>query len=116
MNTLLLDILTWDLVVDLNGNIAMATKPYALAQDAASAIKLFSGELWYDTTQGVVYFNEILGTLPPLALLKQKFNEAALTVPEVTAARTFISSFRGRVLSGQVQITSKTGLTAVANF
>ena len=51
--TLLLDPLKWDLVVDAAGNIAVASPPYALAQDAASSIKLFSGECYYDTSIGV---------------------------------------------------------------
>ena len=56
MNTLLLDASAWDLVLDANGDIALAAPPYAVAQDVASAISLFLGELWYDTTQGVPYF------------------------------------------------------------
>jgi len=69
LNTLLLDQTAWDLVIDSNGNIAMASPPYSLAQDVASAIKLFQGELWYDTSKGIPYFNEILGHMPPLSLL-----------------------------------------------
>ena len=56
MKTLLLDQTTWDLTLDANNNIALAAEPYAFAQDAASAIRLFQGELWYDTTRGVPYF------------------------------------------------------------
>ena len=41
MKTLLLRPDTWDLTLDSAGNIAVAENPYALAQDAASAIKLF---------------------------------------------------------------------------
>lgn len=117
MNTLLLDLNTWDLVVDANGNIAMATNPYSLAQDAASAIKLFTGELYYDTTQGVPYFASILGKLPPISLIKNAFVNAALGVPEVVSAQAFLSSISPqRVLSGQVQVKSQSGQTAVTIF
>jgi hypothetical protein len=116
MNTLLLDLTNWDLVVDVSGNIALATDPYSQGQDAASAIKLFQGELYYDTTQGLPYFQSILGKFPPLSLIKQQFSEAALTVPGVTGAACFISSIQGRTISGQVQITNTTGQTAAANF
>ncbi|AJJ19826.1 hypothetical protein [Yersinia intermedia] len=54
-NTLLLDRTAWDLVLDANGDIAMASLPYSIAQDVASAIKTFIGECWYDTSQGVPY-------------------------------------------------------------
>ena len=36
-NTLLLDRTVWDLLLDGSGNIAIATEPYATAQDVASA-------------------------------------------------------------------------------
>lgn len=116
MRTLLLDTIGWDLVVDANGNIAAASDPYALAQDAASAVRLFQGELWYDTTSGIPYFDQILGKLPPLALVKAKIVAAALTVPGVAAAACFISSFSGRTVHGQIQITTSTGVIAAAGF
>jgi len=107
MNTLLLDVEKWDLVTDSNGNIAMATEPYALAQDVASACRLFEGELWYDTAQGVPYWQAILGQMPPLGYLKAKYSIAALSVPDVQDPKIFIASItRDRVVSGQVQFTS----------
>lgn len=116
MKTLLLDPNTWDLVLDLNGNIALADEPYALAQDAASAIRLFQGELYYDTVSGVPYWQSILGQMPPLSLIKAKFVEAALTVPGVVSAVCLISSFTDREIRGQVQITSVSGQTSVIGF
>lgn len=114
MRTLLLDIDDWDLVVDAYGNIAAADNPYALAQDAASAVKLFQGEQYYDTAKGVPYWKEILGLAPPLSYMRAKFVEAAMTVPEVVAARCFISSFVDREIKGQVQVTDRLGnITAV---
>lgn len=116
MKTLLLDSEQWDLVADAFGDIAVASNPYALAQDAASAIKLFLGEQYYDTTKGVPYWQDILGLYPPLSLVKAKFVEAALTVPEVVAAQCFIQSFIRRELRGQVQVTDKEGIISQAAF
>jgi hypothetical protein len=116
LNSLLLDRTTWDLCVDASGNIAMASPPYALAQDAASAIKLFSGELFYDTSQGIPYFAQILGHFPPLALMKAQFVAAAITVPGVASAVCFISSIVNRKVSGQVQITDTSGTVSAAGF
>ena len=113
--TLLLDTLLWDLTLDASGNIAVATAPYQLAQDAASAIRLFQGELWYDTTQGVPYQN-ILAQNPPLSLLKQQLVDAALTVPDVVSAQCFIASVSGRGVTGQVQVTNSSGVVTAANF
>lgn len=116
MKTLLLDNSTWDLVIDASGNIAVASDPYALAQDAASAIKLFEGELWYDTLPGVPYWGQILGQAPPISLLKAKFVAAALTVPGVVAAACFITAITDRVVTGQVQVTDKLGRVTPAGF
>lgn len=116
MQTLLLNPLTWDLMTDANGNIAMASEPYASAQDAASAIKLFLGELWFDTAQGVPYFTQLFGQPPNIMLMKAKFVAAALTVPDVASATVFITSISGRNVSGQVQVTDNNGVTTAANF
>lgn len=116
MDTLLLDVETWDLMVDVSGNIASAKAPYAQAQDAASALKTFQGEVYFDTTLGVPYFAEILGHLPPLSLVRTLFVNAALAVPGTVSAQCFFSSFTGRVLGGQVQITDALGNVAAAGF
>jgi hypothetical protein len=119
MDTLLLDTVTWDLLLDANGNIAVATDPYSLAQDAASAIRTFLGECFFDTTVGVDY-SRILGQSPPaLALIKQLFGAAALTVPDVENVKVYISGFdpNTRILTGQVQVTdAETGQVSAATF
>ena len=109
MRTLLLDTQTWDLVLDAFGNIAVAAEPYAIAQDVASAIRLFNGELYYDTSKGVRYFEDILGHAPPLPLLKGELTNAALTVPLVRSAQAFIAVSKDRVVTGQVQCEAEAG-------
>jgi hypothetical protein len=113
MNTLLLNQSNWDLTVDATGNIAMATDPYAPAQDAASACRVFLGEQWYDTTLGIPYFSQILGAFPPqFNLLKAWLVQTSETVPEVISAVAFITAFNRRSVGAQVQLTLTTG-TAV---
>lgn len=116
MNTLLLDRTTWDLCLDAYGNIAMAAPPYALAQDAASAIRTFQGEVYYDTTLGIPYFDQILGQFPSLQLMKAQFVAAAMTVPGVVSAVCYIDSIAGRTVTGQVQVTDSTGTVSAASF
>lgn len=108
-NTLLLDRTAWDLVLDSHGNIALASPPYALEQDVASAVRLFLGELWYDTTKGIPYFEEILGQLPPVSLFTSYIEKVALTVPGVVSARCVISSFQNRAISGEIQFIDDSG-------
>lgn len=116
MKTLLLDRTTWDLLLDASGNIAVATAPYQLAQDVASAVRLFAAELWYDTTRGVPYWNNILGKRPPIRFFKAQVEKAALSVPGVLAATCNLVSFTGRQLAGQIVITDATGKTQNVQF
>ena len=116
-STLLLDIATHDLVLDSNNNIAVAAPPYALAQDAASAIMTFLGEVFWDVTIGVPWKQQILGQRPSLQLLKAQLVTAAETVPGVASAVVYISSFSNRGVSGQVQVSEQsTGQVSVASF
>lgn len=108
-NTLLLDRTAWDLVLDSNGNIAMAKPSYAVAQDVASAIRLFLGELYYDTTKGVPYWSEVFGQMPPVSLIQQLLVNAALTVPGVVTAQVIITAFDARSVTGQVQFIDENG-------
>ena len=110
-NTLLLDQSSWDLVVDSNGNIAMATPPYSVAQDVSSAIKTFLGDAYYDATAGIDYFGQVLGQEPPLPVLQTLMENAALTVPGVVSATCIIEGFTGRKVNGQVQFTDSDGNT-----
>jgi len=116
MKTVLLDTIAWDMVLDVDGNIAVASEPYSLAQDAASAIRTFLGECWYNTTLGVPYFESFLGKAPNITLMKAKFVAAALTVPGVSSAKVFITSVAGRRVTGQVQVTADDGTQSAATF
>lgn len=116
MNTLLLDRTAWDLVLDAAGNIAMASNPYAVVQDVASAIKLFKGELFYNKAPGVPYWQDILGHRPPLALVREHVQRAALTVPGVSGALCTLTKFDDRALEGYVEVTLTDGTTQTVSF
>lgn len=106
----------WDLTLDVNGNIAVASPPYALAQDAASECRLFAGEAYYQTSRGVPYWGQILGLAPPLSLVRAYLNRAAQLVPGVVSSSVFFTSFVNRKLAGQVQVTDESGTTVAASF
>ena len=116
MNTMLLDTAAWDLVLDSNGDIGLASPPYAVAQDVASAIRTFLGECSYDTTLGVPYWQDFLGQPFSQSAVIQAMNAAALTVPGVVSANTVITSFTNRQVSGQVQFSTSDGTTTTINF
>lgn len=117
-STLLLSQSAWDLVLDAAGNIAVASEPYALAQDAASAIRTFLGEWYWDTSLGIPYLTKVFGKNPSLSQLKDLLVTAALSAsPDISSAAVFISAITNRSVSGQVQVTSaSTGQTSAVNF
>lgn len=104
MKTLLLDQTLWDLCKDTNGNIAVASDPYSIAQDVSSECRVFHGEVYYDTTRGIYYFEQILGQTPPLPTMRAQYIAAALTVPGVTDAQCFFAGLSNRKLTGQLSL------------
>ena len=115
-NTFVLDSTTWDLVLDAQGNVAVAAPPYAVAQDVSSACRTFLGEIWYDTENGIAYHGEILGKFPPLSLLKKGLTDAASQVPGCFKPVCYFSSYTNRKLTGQVQFYDEAGGIQVAGF
>ena len=105
-----------DLCLDSSGNIALASEPYSLAQDAASAIATVLGEAYYDTSLGIPYFAQDLGHNVPLELLRAQMVAQALLVPDVIAAQVFFSSIVNRKLSGQIQVTNNAGIVTATGF
>jgi hypothetical protein len=116
VKTLLLDNTYWDLLTDAAGNIAVASEPYAVAQDVASALKLFLGELWYNVDTGIPYFTEILGHTPPISYFQELMVAAARTVPTVTKAQCIIEAFENRTVTGQVIFETTNGQTGIVNL
>ena len=111
MTTLFLNPKTWDLALDAEGNIAYAIEPYAKAQDVASAIRLFKGELYYDTEKGIPYFDETFGKKQSLALYQYRLEQAALSVSGVVSAKATIESREGRIVAGAISFTDNTNNT-----
>jgi hypothetical protein len=116
-DTILLDTVTWDYVVDAAGNWAKASPPYSIAQDVSSACRLILGELWYDSTQGIPYIDlkgnegQVMGKVPPLSVIQEFLVNAALSVPGVVKAKAVIQSFSAatRQVTGQVQFVDVNG-------
>jgi hypothetical protein len=108
--TLLLDQGTWDLCLDAMGNMAVASAPYAVAQDLASQFKTFLGECWYDNAQGMPYWQQIMGQLPPASLIVAAFEAQAVLVPDIASAVASIGGVDStRDMLGQVIATDTDG-------
>lgn len=116
MQTMLLDSLRWDVILDADGNMALASDPYSAAQDVASACRTFLGEVYYATNLGIPYLGQILGQEPSQAFVKAQLEAAAATVPGVTNPVAFITGLSARELSGQVQFTDSNGVTQTVSI
>jgi hypothetical protein len=115
-STLLLDKQTWDLTTDAFGNIAMDSTRYAIAQDVASAVKTVQGELFYDTSVGIPYYDQVLGQNFVPQLVKALFEQAALTVPGVVEAEATIFLSDTRELTGKIVVIDENGIEIVVQL
>ena len=116
MDTIKLDTSSWDLTLNASGNIATQTDASAIAQDVASAIRLFEGELFYDVTLGVPYYSQVLGKPYAQALVQGLINEAALTVPGVVSAQTTLTAPVARKVTGECKVIDATGQSNNVHF
>lgn len=114
-STLLLGDKSWDLTIDAFGNIAADTTRYAIAQDVSSAIRTVLGELFYDTTIGIPYYEQVFGKNFISQLVKAYMEQAALTVPGVVSALATVALNDSRELTGNVVVVDEDGIeTSIA--
>lgn len=110
--TWLLDWDTGDSCLDANGNVAVASAPYSIAQDVTTALRTFLGECWYDNTLGVAYWQGILGERPPASYIIAQLEGQALLVPDVATADATVGGVNSaRGLICQMVVTDTDGTT-----
>ena len=98
MRTLFLRPDSWDLVLDTDGNIAVANSTYQQAQDIASACRTIKQDMYFNQQDGIPYLTDILGKGKyPLALYRKYLQDAALSVPGVVSAQAELSMSDNRV-------------------
>jgi hypothetical protein len=115
--TFLLSWDTGDSCLDAAGNIAVASAPYAIAQDVATALSTFLGECWYDNSLGVPYWQSILGQRPTASFVASQLESQALTVPDVATAQCSIGGIDSkRGLIGQMLVTDTDGNETTLQF
>ncbi len=110
MNTLLLDRTTWDILPDASGNMAVASGSYAICQNVASAIRVFSGECYYNTASGLPYRQHILAHAQAASVFRMQVAQAAGGVAGVAAAQCVLTGISAnRQLSGYVLVSTTLG-------
>lgn len=106
----------WDITLDGAGIIAVSGGAYAVAQNVAAAIRLFTNDSYYDTDSGIPHFEIALGKLPNSSVIRSRYKKAALTVEGVAAAEVEVTSYDGRTCKGNIFITLASGETANIAF
>ena len=104
----------WDICVDSSGNIAVTTGAYAIAQNAANAIRLFTNDAYFNRTKGIPHFDVELGKKPiaSQSMLINRIRKACLAVEGVTGCEPVLEyKSDGRLISGDVYLTIEDGTT-----
>lgn len=112
----------WDLDLDDQGNIRtvgdatiadVQTGPgMRLAQDVATRLRAWRGEVWFDVTQGIDY-PRYLGLAPSVIQLRADYQSEALLVPLCATALADLSLTRpGREVGGIVYLSDLSGFAA----
>ena len=107
--TLKLDVDEWDLTLDTAGNIVTTTGAYAIAQNVANAVRLFTDDAYYEPERGIPHFLLSLGENVDESVVRARVNAMALAVDGVASADTEIDGVTDRELTGTVSITTDDG-------
>lgn len=83
MTTLQLDANN-NLVIDRN-NLTTTTGLNACAQDSRTRVGLVRGENPYDTSEGIDYFNEMLGKFGGIKYIRESIRARILDNPEIVS-------------------------------
>lgn len=101
---------TWDLTLDSNNNIAIATDEYQQAQDIATSCRVFLADDYYNKQDGIPY-HEIIGNSGyPLSLYQRNLYDRAKLVEGIVTVDIKLDALRDRVLSGAIMFTNDKNL------
>jgi hypothetical protein len=100
----------WDITLDSSGRLQTSASAYAIAQNVANAVRLFTGEAFFAMDEGIPHFDIELGkTRPALSVLRARMREAALNVEGVLDAQITLDDVQERKLTGEILLTVADG-------
>lgn len=96
----------WDITLDSSGRLQTSAAAYAIAQNVANAVRLFTNEAFFAMDEGIPHFDIELGYIrPALSVLRARMREAALNVDGVLDAQINLDSVKDRRLTGEILLT-----------
>lgn len=116
--SLYLDPVKWELTLDEYGNITTCEGEYAIAQNVANAVRLFTRDAWFHQEDGIPHYDVELGKKPPYALLRSYIVSTAQSVDGVAEANVTWFEFdpQTKEMSGNILIKTKNGATTNVSF
>lgn len=103
----------WDLQLDVTGNIATTTGAYAIAQNVANSIRLFTDDAYYEPERGIPHFALDLSRKPALSVIRSRFQQAAEEWDGVAKAQVIdLQIDDNRTLSGDIRLYLNNETTA----
>lgn len=113
--TFALDNITWDLTLNVDGNINTKSDIPQIEQDVSSSTRVWYGELDFNTQRGVNYL-EIFDNKLSLNFATSQIENQALYINNVSSALITNITFNDRTLKGNLQITLTTGEVTNVNI
>lgn len=94
---------SWDVYVDQVGNIATLSGNNRLAQDVASSVRVFRGELPMDVERGVEYNKPDTNRQE----LNDQMNDQAKLIEGVQSSVVIFEEFKDRTLKPVIYVTNE---------
>lgn len=117
MKTVFLLPKTWDLTLDTQGNIAVATEEYQQAQDIASSCRVFLNDDYYNKNDGIPYLESIMGLSNyPISLYQRHLHDRSMLVDGVVSIDVKLLQLKDRVQSGSIEFTNDKNLSGVVGL
>lgn len=104
----------WDIYVNNDGNIATVEDDYAIAQNCANAVRLFTNDAYFNKDKGIPHFDIELGhkAIPNRSTLINRIRQAVLEVDGVNDAEiTLDFDNTNRTYTGEIYITTANSTT-----
>lgn len=111
MKTLFLKVDTWDLAIDTQGNLAIATEEYQQAQDICTSCRVFYSDDYYNKTDGIPYLESIMGKSNyPISLYQRHLHDRSMLVSGVVSIDVKLFPLKDRIMSGTIDFVNDQNL------
>lgn len=108
---------TWDLAIDTQGNIAIATDIYQQAQDIATSCRVFYGDDYYNKEDGIPYLERIMGKHNyPTSLFQRNLHDRALLVNGVVSVDVNLTPLENRIMRGTIEFKNDQNLSGTVGL